>query len=35
MSNYARYAYLSGGETQVPELNLRPLSVAKEDTNDY
>jgi len=35
MSNFARYAYLSGGETQVPDLDLRPLSVAREDANDY
>jgi soluble lytic murein transglycosylase len=35
MSNLARYAYLSGGETQIPDLDLRPLSVAREDANDY
>lgn len=35
MSNFARYAYLSGGEAQVPELDLRPLAVAREDANEY
>jgi soluble lytic murein transglycosylase len=35
MSNFARYAYLAGGEAQVPEVDLRPLSVAKEDATEY
>jgi soluble lytic murein transglycosylase len=35
MSNFARYAYLAGGESQVPGLELRPFNVAKEDANDY
>jgi soluble lytic murein transglycosylase len=35
MSNYARYAYLGGGDSRIPELDLRPLSDAKEDANDY
>ena len=35
MSNFARYAYLAGGEAQVPDLDLRPLSVAKEEANEY
>jgi soluble lytic murein transglycosylase len=35
MSNFARYAYLAGGDARVPEVDLRPLSVAKEDANDY
>lgn len=35
MSNFARYAFLAGGEAEVPELDLRPLSVAKEEANEY
>jgi soluble lytic murein transglycosylase len=35
MSNFARYAYLAGGDSRVPELDLRPLAVAKEDASDY
>jgi len=35
MSNFARYAYLAGGESQVPLLDLRPPAVAKEDADDY
>ena len=35
MSNFARYAYLTGGDSRVPDLDLRPLSVAKEDASDY
>jgi len=35
MSNLARYAYLAGGEPQVPQLDLRPPAVAKEDAEDY
>jgi len=35
MSNFARYAYLAGGDARMPELDLRPLSIAKEDANDY
>jgi soluble lytic murein transglycosylase len=35
MSNLARYAYLAGGEGGVPELELRPPSVAKENGDEY
>jgi soluble lytic murein transglycosylase len=35
MANFARYAYLAGGEAAVPALDLRPLSAAKEDANDF
>jgi soluble lytic murein transglycosylase len=35
MANFARYAYLAGGASQVPALELRPLSVAKEDASEY
>jgi soluble lytic murein transglycosylase len=35
MSNLARYAFLSGGEPLVPEIDLRPVSIAKEDANEY
>ncbi|HMI88881.1 MAG TPA: transglycosylase SLT domain-containing protein, partial [Polyangiaceae bacterium] len=35
MSNFARYAYLSGGEAQIPALDLRPLAIAKEDATEY
>ena len=30
MSNFARYAYLAGGEPQVPQLDLRPPAIATE-----
>lgn len=35
MSNLARYAYLAGGESEVPQLDLRPPAIAKEDAEDY